>query len=149
MHQFSLDLTIHAPISLVFTCFHEPEYLTEWFAPGACVVTQVMSNFKEGGKYRIKMQTPAGQEMTLVGEYITVLTNEKLVYSWAWADNEEDTVMTTVTLTFEEVANNEVSIHLEQGGFSNEEECLQHQHAWMSCLEKLAVFTQAHSKAAS
>lgn len=109
------------------------------------MVSQVMSDFKEGGKYRIKIQTPSGEESTLEGEYIQILTNEKLVYSWRRENSIASALMSTVTVMFEEYTSKDVKITLEQIGLSNEDLCQQQQHAWMSCLKKLAIFSQGYS----
>lgn len=139
MHQFTLDVTLDGSLPFIYAAFHEPEYLSEWFAPGNCSVTQVMSNFKEGGRYRIKMREPNGAEISLTGEYVTVLANEKLAFSWAWEDNLEDSVMTAVDVYFEAVNDDQVRLVIIQSGFANQDETDQHQYAWMSCLEKLAA----------
>ena len=139
MHEFKIDVTLDASLPFIFAAFHEPEYLLEWFAPGDCSVTQIMSDFKEGGRYRIKMMDPSGIEMSLTGEYVTILANEQLSFSWAWEDDMEESVMTSVDIHFEKTEENNVRIVLIQQGFVNKQECDQHNYAWMSCLEKLAV----------
>ncbi|MEQ3638557.1 MAG: SRPBCC domain-containing protein [Alteromonas sp.] len=139
MHQFTIDVTFNASLPFIYASFHEVEYLSQWFAPGSCSVTQVMNDFKEGGRYRIKMMEPNGVEMSLTGEYVTLLANEQLVFSWAWEDDLEDSVITSVNIHFNEVEEGHVNVVLEQSGFVNKEECQQHEYAWMSCLEKLAV----------
>ena len=139
MHEFKIDVTLDASLPFVFAAFHEPEYLSEWFAPGDCSVTQIMSDFKEGGRYRIKMMDPSGIEMSLTGEYVTILANEQLSFSWAWEDDMEESVMTSVDIHFEKTEEGNVRLVLIQQGFVNKQECDQHNYAWMSCLEKLAV----------
>ena len=139
MHEFKIDVTLDAALPFVFAAFHEPEYLSEWFAPGDCSVTQIMSDFKEGGRYRIKMMDPSGIEMSLTGEYVTILANEQLSFSWAWEDDMEESVMTSVDIHFEKTEEGNVRLVLIQQGFLNKQECDQHNYAWMSCLEKLAV----------
>lgn len=139
MHEFKIDVTLDASLPFVFAAFHEPEYLSEWFAPGDCSVTQIMSDFKEGGRYRIKMMDPSGIEMSLTGEYVTILANEQLSFSWAWEDDMEESVMTSVDIHFEKTEEGNVRLLLIQQGFLNKQECDQHNYAWMSCLEKLAV----------
>ena len=139
MHEFKIDVTLDASLPFVFAAFHEPEYLSEWFAPGDCSVTQIMSDFKEGGRYRIKMMDPSGIEMSLTGEYVTILANEQLSFSWAWEDDMEESVMTSVDIHFEKAEEGNVRLVLIQQGFVNKQECDQHNYAWMSCLEKLAV----------
>ena len=47
--------------------------------------------------------------------------------------------MSSVDVSFEETSEGEVALTLIHSGFSNQQECDQHQYAWMSCLEKLAV----------
>ena len=139
MHEFKIDVTLDASLPFVFAAFHEPEYLSEWFAPGDCSVTQIMSDFKEGGRYRIKMMDPSGIEMSLTGEYVTILANEQLSFSWAWEDDMEESVMTSVDIHFEKTEEGNVRLVLIQQGFLNKQECDQHNYAWMSCLEKLSV----------
>ena len=139
MHEFKIDVTLDASLPFVFAAFHEPEYLSEWFAPGDCSVTQIMSDFKEGGRYRIKMMDSSGIEMSLTGEYVTILANEQLSFSWAWEDDMEESVMTSVDIHFEKTEEGNVRLVLIQQGFLNKQECDQHNYAWMSCLEKLAV----------
>ncbi|MEC8297315.1 MAG: SRPBCC domain-containing protein [Pseudomonadota bacterium] len=139
MHEFKIDVTLDASLPFVFAAFHEPEYLSEWFAPGDCSVTQIMSDFKEGGRYRIKMMDPSGIEMSLTGEYVTILANEQLSFSWAWEDDMEESVMTSVDIHFEKTEEGNVRLVLIQQGFLNKQECDQHNYAWMPCLEKLAV----------
>ncbi|AFV86649.1 SRPBCC family protein [Alteromonas mediterranea] len=142
MHEFKIDVTLDASLPFVFAAFHEPEYLSQWFAPGDCMVTQVMIDFKSGGRYRIKMLYPSGIEMSLTGEYVLILANEQLSFSWAWEDNMEESVMTSVDVHFEETEENQVRLVLLQQGFMNKKECDQHHFAWMSCLEKLAVLSK-------
>jgi len=48
-------------------------------------------------------------------------------------------VMTSVDITFEQTEPDVVRMVLTHAGFSTQEECDQHQHGWLSCLEKLAA----------
>ena len=98
-----------------------------------------MSDFREGGRYRIKMADPSGVEMSLTGEYVKILANEQLSFSWAWEDDIEESVITSVDIHFEETEDDNVRLVLIQQGFLNQQECDQHNYAWMSCLEKLSV----------
>jgi uncharacterized protein YndB with AHSA1/START domain len=86
------------------------------------------------------MMEPNVAEMSLTGEYVTILANEQLAFSWAWEDDLEDSVMTSVDIHFEETDEKNLRLVLVQSGFANKAECDQHNYAWMSCLEKLAVF---------
>ncbi len=138
MHQFTLNFVLNMPTSIAYAAFHDPELLFEWMAPGDCMVSQVANNFAEGGRYRIKMLEPTGGEMSLTGEYVSIVEDEKLEFSWAWEDNHEESIMTHVDVTFKQVNEEAVEVTLVHSGFMNEQERDQHQYGWMSCLEKLA-----------
>lgn len=139
MYHFTLNATFHAPLTPIFDAFHKPDALMEWFAPGEAEVKQVMSDFKEGGRYRIVLAEPAGQEYSLTGQYTHIVANEHLAFSWAWEDNEEESIMTAVDIHFEAENADTTTITLTQTGFMNEQERDQHQNGWMSCLEQLAT----------
>lgn len=139
MFHFTLNVTLHAPLTQVFEAFHKPEILMQWFAPGDVLVAQAMSDFREGGRYRLVLQEPSGQQYSLTGQYSTIVTNEQLAFSWAWEDNEEESVMTAVDIHFDAEEPQTTHIALTHSGFMNEAERDQHQHGWMACLEKLAT----------
>ncbi len=143
MYHFTLNVTFHASTTHIFDAFHKPEILIQWFAPGNVKVLQIMSNFTEGGRYRIQMTEPTGQQYTLTGEYTRILANEKLVMSWAWEDNDEESIITTVDIEFESKDDNTTQLTLVHSGFVNEQERDQHQQGWMACFEKLAGIQQS------
>ena len=143
MHQLSLTISLNAPVADVFSAFSQPEKLVQWFAPGDAVVAQVMSSFMEGGKYSLTLQEPSGAQFQLIGQYKTVVANERLAYSWAWADNAEQSIMTQVDIQFVSQGPNTTELTLTHSGFANEQERDQHQMGWMGCLEKLSRLTLA------
>lgn len=143
MYHFTLNVTFHASPTHIFDAFHKPELLIQWFAPGNVQVSQIMSNFTEGGRYRIQMTEPNGQQYTLTGEYTKILANEKLVMSWAWEDNDEESIMTMVDIEFESQDDSTTQLTLVHSGFMNEQERDQHQQGWMACFEKLAGIQQS------
>lgn len=139
MYHFTLNATFHAPLTPIFDAFHKPDALMAWFAPGEAKVTQAVSNFEEGGRYRIVLEEPSGQEYSLTGQYTLIVPNEHLAFSWAWEDNEEESIMTAVDIVFEAENADTTTIALTHTGFMNEHERDQHQNGWMSCLEQLAT----------
>ncbi len=138
MFHFTLNATFHAALTPVFEAFHKPELLMQWFAPGDVMVSQVMSDFREGGRYRIVLLETSGQQYALTGQYTHIVTNEHLAFSWAWEDNQEESVITAVDIRFDEQDKDTTHVTLTHSGFMNEAERDQHQHGWMACLEKLA-----------
>ncbi len=141
MSQLSLTVSLNGPVSSVFEAFVLPEKLIQWFAPGEVFVAQVMSDFQEGGRYTLTMQEPSGQQYQLVGEYLAIEQNAHIRYSWAWMDNEEETVMSIVDIVFVSVNDTTTEVTLTHSGFANDDERDQHQYAWIACLEKLSRLT--------
>jgi uncharacterized protein YndB with AHSA1/START domain len=139
MLQLSLSVSLNAPASAVFSAFALPEKLVSWFAPGDAFVTQVMSSFQEGGKYSLVMQDPSGEQYQLIGEYLTIEQDAHLRFSWAWADNREETLITEVDVVFVEQENQTTQMILTHAGFANEAERDQHQQGWIACLQKLSM----------
>lgn len=144
MYQFTLNAQFKAPITPLFDAFHKPDVLMEWFAPGQLFVAQVAADFREGGRFRIVMQEPSSTQHSLTGEYVTILPNEALVFSWAWEDNLEESIITTVDCRFEAIDDDTTELALVHSGFANEAERDQHQQGWVSCLEKLSGLTFTH-----
>lgn len=143
MHQLSLTISLNASVAEVFSAFSKPEKLVQWFAPGDAVVAQVMSSFMEGGKYSLTLQEPNGAQFQLIGQYDTIVENQRLSYSWAWADNAEQSIMTQVDIQFIAESAQTTTLTLTHSGFANEQERDQHQMGWMGCLEKLSRLTLA------
>lgn len=144
MSQLSLSISLNAKPSDVFLAFTLPDKLVEWFAPGDSVVAQVMSDFTVGGKYSLVMQQPSGQQFQLIGEYLLIEQDQHLRYSWAWADNEEDSLITQVDVVFVAEGPQTTQMTLTHSGFANDQERDQHQQGWIACLEKLSRLSLSH-----
>lgn len=143
MSQLSLSVSLNAKPSEVFAAFALPEKLVEWFAPGDSVVAQVMSNFNVGGKYSLVMQEPSGHQSQLIGEYLAIEQDTHIRYSWAWADTQEDSLITEVDVVLIAQDENTTQMTLTHSGFANDEERDQHQMGWIACLEKLSTLSLA------
>lgn len=143
MSQLSLIITLSSSPAAAFSAFAEPDKLIQWFAPGDAVVSQVMSNFTLGGHYNLLLREPNGQEFRLIGEYLAIEQDQHLRYSWAWADTQEETVMTEVDVVFVELDPHTTQITLTHSGFANDREREQHQQGWVSCLEKLVLVVRS------
>ena len=90
---------------------------------------------REGGSYRIVMENKEGVTHSPSGVYETVIPNEKLVFSWKWADSE---VITRVTLEFRAISDNESELILTHDGFPEMAMRDLHTEGWEGCLSRLA-----------
>ena len=83
--QTSLRMTrlIKARREKVFEAWTRPEIIQQWMGPGPVTVTRVPADAKVGGSYRIEMDN-AGTKYVTFGEYLEVVPNRKLVFTWGW-----------------------------------------------------------------
>jgi uncharacterized protein YndB with AHSA1/START domain len=137
-HKPSLTLRRHlkAPVEKVFKAWTEGQALKRWFAPSdamAIVVADV--DVKVGGRYRIVMQEPGGEQHRVGGTYREIVPNAKLVFSWAWESTPERESLVTVRL---EAANGGTDLTLIHEQFADEAARDRHEHGWSGSLDRLA-----------
>lgn len=145
MYDFTIKGTLNADLQQVYSAFHDPNILVRWFAPGNMMVSQYMSNFIEGGNYRLILQSPDGFQQTIMGNYQQISMNEQLCFTWRWEDTND---ITKVEIQFASESHNTTSIRLTQSGFQREEDMLHQQYGWIASLEKLSLVTRPQAKAA-
>lgn len=136
MYEFTINGTLNAKINDVFEAFYQPEKVIKWLAPDNLRVSSFISDFTEGGHYRVLMQNTEAYQQSIIGIYNTIEYKRELSFTWRWDDSYE---LSKVQVLFNEQANNTTSIRLTQSGFRNEQSMLQEQYGWMTCLEKLSL----------
>ncbi|AEP29003.1 SRPBCC family protein [Brumicola nitratireducens] len=145
MYDFTIDGTLNARLHDVYNAFHDPNVLVRWFAPGNMMVSQFMSNFIEGGNYRLILQSPDGFQQTIVGCYQTINLDQSLCFTWRWEDTNDTT---KVDIEFTCDNDTTTSIKLTQSGFNREEDMLHQQYGWIASLEKLSLVTRPQAMVA-
>lgn len=137
MHSLSLKRRLNAPAELVYSAWTEPERMGHWFCPAQSEVLYAESSTRVGGKYRVIMRTPDGEKHTAFGEYLLVVPNEKLVFSWQWVSEPE--VVSEVTVTFESDGN-ATDLTLTHELLPTESSRDGHREGWTGALENLAAY---------
>jgi uncharacterized protein YndB with AHSA1/START domain len=61
-------------------------------------VVHAEMDVRVGGRFRIVMRTPAGEEHDVSGVFKEVVQDEKLVYTWAWRSTPERESLVTFML---------------------------------------------------
>ena len=95
--SLTIKRRFNAPPAQVFSAWTDPEKIKGWMGPGEVKTVRAETDLRVGGRYRIIMHTPAGEEHDVSGVYREVIPNEKLVYSWTWKATPERESLVTVT----------------------------------------------------
>lgn len=88
-----LERLLDAPVAKLWRCWIEPSLLKEWFCPAPWSVASAELDVRPGGRSRIVMLSPEGNEFPNVGLYLDVIPERKLVFtdafSSAWEPSEK------------------------------------------------------------
>jgi uncharacterized protein YndB with AHSA1/START domain len=135
----SLTLTrrLSAPPDRCFRAWTEPQALTSWFGPGEMKVVLAEADPRVGGRYRVVMRAPGGEEHDVSGVFREVVTDRKLVFTWAWRSTPERQSLVTVEFVPDGGA---TALTLTHEQFFDEAACDRHRHGWTGSLGKLAAF---------
>jgi uncharacterized protein YndB with AHSA1/START domain len=138
-HSLRIASTVKAPRAKVFAAWTTPDILSKWFAPGTRTPSPETLDVRPGGKYRIVMK---GEEdsPTAVGEYVDVIANEKLVFTWGWEGDPSPPTLVTVTFA-DRVGGTEVVLVHER--FATAETCEHHRMGWQAIMDKMPGLFQS------
>lgn len=133
-----LERVFDAPVAEVFRAWVEPEQLVKWWGPDGVHIPEWTMDVREGGSFRTVMRGAQGDHV-VSGVYRQVVLNEKLVFTWAWdQDDGSRGVETVVTITFK-AEGDKTRLFLEQGSFSEPDFRDRHGEGWSSSFDCLAT----------
>jgi uncharacterized protein YndB with AHSA1/START domain len=132
-----MERLIPAPPERVFEYWTEPELVAKWFGPGEFDVPASQLDLRPGGKWRTTIRSPEGRLRTVSGVYNTIEPPRRLVFTWAWDDdNGVRGHETQVTVTLEPTPGG-TRLRLVQEEFQNREVRDRHNGGLGSSLSKL------------
>lgn len=94
--SLTIKRRFNAAPTKVFSAWTDPEKIKSWMGPGEVKTVLAENDLRAGGRYRIVMHAPSGEEHDIGGVYREVIANEKLVYTWAWKSTPERESLVTV-----------------------------------------------------
>jgi uncharacterized protein YndB with AHSA1/START domain len=137
-----LQRTYDARAEEVFDAWTNPEVLRRWWTAYDAGTTPVADvDLRVGGSYRLGMEDPgtAGSRHTVRGVYREVARPERLVYTWAWEDDEGNPGHeSTVTVSFVQEGQR-TTVVLEHTGLPDEASRDRHSDGWQACMRILAA----------
>ena len=134
--------TFRAPRAKVFRTWTEPELIKKWFFAQEGFRTPVAEmELRPFGAWKIRVETPSGDPTLIYGNFIEVVPNERLTYSWTGACSQEQ-YWTMVTAKFiDDGAGSR--IQLTHGVFENETDRLAHEQGWFGCIEPFGALVES------
>ena len=131
-----------APRSLVYKAWTEPERIAEWLGPRGFKGDVIKMDARVGGSYHFHMRSSDGTDHWLRGVHHEIVENERLAYTYAWADAKGNATRpeTLVTVTFEDLGGNKTRLTFRQEVFESTTARDMHNGGWNSSFERLAEY---------
>ncbi|KAM3095865.1 SRPBCC domain-containing protein [Phormidesmis sp. 146-12] len=142
--ELTITRRFDAPRSLVFQVWTQPADFSQWLGPKDFTTIACQMNVKVGGIYRACIRSPDGNDHWMQGIYREVIAPERLVFTFAWEDeNSQPKHETLVTVTFVE-QNNQTLMTFHQSIFESPESRDSHRSGWTECFDRLEVYLSNH-----
>jgi uncharacterized protein YndB with AHSA1/START domain len=135
--SLTIKRRFNAAPAKVFSAWTDPEKVKRWMGPGETVTVRAENDARVGGRYRVVMRAPNGDEHDVGGVYREVVPNEKLVFTWAWKSTPERESLVTITFK-SDGAGTLMTLTHEQ--FFDEEARDHHQFGWDGAMLKLEKY---------
>lgn len=135
----SLHIAHNFPASpaRLFDAWTTPDGLKRWTCPDPGAIVDVDIDLRPGGRYSIRMHVEGGP-VTAHGAYREIDRPNRLVYTWAWAEDSHP--MRRETLVTVELAptGDGTEVRLTHEGFPTPADRDGHEEGWRICLGRLA-----------
>ncbi len=138
-----LQRVIRAPVERVFEAWTVPEQVAQWWGPEYAEIPEYSLDVRPGGKWYTVMKLPDGSLPRVSGEFRAVEKNKRLVFTWAWQqDDGSRGHETEVTVTFEPVGKH-TRLTLVQALFVETVHRDRHGEGWTSTFKSLEQYLAA------
>lgn len=132
--SLALRRRLNASAAKVYAAWTQPAQLMQWMHPLDTVCIHAEADVRVGGRFRIIMRAPDGEEHDVSGVYREVVENEKLVFTWAWRSTPERESLVTIVLRADGAA---TDLTLKHERFFDEAARDAHEGGWSSALDRL------------
>lgn len=143
--ELFITRSFDAPLSIVWRMWQEPEHMIRWWGPEGFTVTDLSSDFRPGGAWRVGMTSSMFPKSWSSGKYLEIEPQQRIVLSFAWDEGAGDTVPTTITVQFEERAGRTTQ-HFHQTPFTSVASRDSHVGGWNSLFNKEEQYAAALAK---
>jgi len=134
-----IERTFTARVDVVFEAWTSAELLRRWYPPGADWDTPVAEvDLRVGGRLRIVMRSPDGEEFGGGGEYREITPPTRLVFTWAWDRPDVSAGVQLVEVDFTEHADGTTTVVMTNRGLVDEQSRESHREGWEESFDNLA-----------
>ena len=134
-----VERTFRARSDRVFAAFTHVEVLRRWWAPGVGWEIPVVDvDLRVGGRMRLVMQNPDGEEYGGQGEFVEIDPPRRLTYVWRW-DDEQDAEPQFVEIDFFEREDGSTIVVLTNKGLRDEASMDDHRDGWELSFDNLVI----------
>ena len=137
MSSLKVSRRIPAPPEDVYAAWLDESSLRQWMhvAPAPCSVVEV--DARVGGRYRLVMLGPDGNDAEITGEYVELDPPRRITFTWAFtATGDPDSL---VTVTFAPAADNETDLVLIHERLTSDAAVTGHRAGWEAIAANLAA----------
>jgi uncharacterized protein YndB with AHSA1/START domain len=128
---------VKAPRDRVYAAWTDPAQLKKWFGPENVQTREIVAEARVGGTFRWDLIDSDGDELTMRGEFRELKSNEKVVFTWQWQDDEDwENHISIVTVDLKDAAGG-TELRLMHEQLPNEDSRDGHNRGWNSALDKL------------
>lgn len=132
--SLTLQRRFNATPAKVFRAWTEPAQFMTWMRPGDAHVARAEMDVRVDGRYSIVYRKPDGKELEVNGQYLEVVPERKLVFTWIWRYSPEHE--TQVTLRFEPDGDG-TWLTLTHERLADAAQCEDHRRGWSDGLDSL------------
>jgi uncharacterized protein YndB with AHSA1/START domain len=134
-----IERTFAAPVHEVFEAWTSPEMLRRWYPPGADWDTPVAEvDLRVGGRLRIVMRTPEGEEFGGGGEFVEITPPTRLAFTWTWDRPDVATGTQLVEVELTGHADDTTTVVLTNRGLLDDAGRRAHREGWEGSFDNLA-----------
>ena len=140
--EIRITRVLDAPQELVWQAWTTPAMLVHWFGCAAFSTVDAEADVREGGRWRVVLRNPAGEDIPSYGTYISVQPIAHLAFTHQW-EKEPVEVNPAHHRTLVEVdlmaEGTRTRLHFRQTGLASEASRDSHIGGWCDSLDALAA----------
>jgi uncharacterized protein YndB with AHSA1/START domain len=137
-HTLRLERTFKAPARAVFEAWTSADMLRRWWPAGSGWETPVAEiDVRVGGRLRLVMRSPDGEEFGGSGEYVEITPPERLVFTWTWAGHAAHEGTQLIEVELAEGHDGTTTVVLTNRGLKDEEARRAHRQGWEASFDNL------------